>query len=130
MSNLNRYYRGALTILFLITCLALLSYLKPPAWIYAARIGRTNHPDRVINVSRTELEQFPTLVEAKQIVDNTLFGVHPTVSAKGRNSEGMKIVRYFGVQMSQDNIYYLLLNVDGQLYQVSILFAHEPLPIA
>ena len=129
MSNLNRYYRGALTILFLITCLALLSYLKPPAWIFADRVGGTNNPERVINASRTELEQFPALVEAVQIADNTLFGAHPTYT-NCSNRDGMKIVNHFEVQLSQDNIFYLLLKVDGQLYQVSILFTHKPLPIA
>ncbi len=130
MSEFNKYYRGALTVLFLVTCLALLSYLKPPAWIFAAGIGGTSHPERVISVSRIELEQFPALVEAIHLAD-TAIGVHPTEYAKCSNRDGMKIVNHFGVQYwSQDNAYRLLLNVDGQLYQISIHFAHKPNPIA
>jgi len=130
MSGFNKYIRGALTVLFLITCIALLSYLKPPAWIFASGIGRTTHPERVINVSRTELEQFPPLVEAIYLAD-TAIGAHPTEYANCSNRDGMKITNHFGGQYwAQDNTYRLLLNVDGQLYQISIYFAHKPRPIA
>lgn len=129
MSGFNKYYRGALTILFFITCLALLSYLKPPAWIWADRVGVTYTPERVINVTRSELEQFPALLEAIQISENThLFGAVPHW-ANCSYSEGMKIVKHFEAQLKR-NYYQILLNVDEQLYMVSIEFAHKPLPRA
>ena len=126
MSGFNKYIRGALTVLFFIICLTLLSYLKPPAWIFACQVGQVSQPELVINVSRSELEQFPPIIEA---LATPCRGIHPTEYTKCSNSEGMKIVKHFEVQPQRKNVYWLHLNIEGELYQIHIRFENEPPPI-
>lgn len=119
MSRFKKYYRETFIILVLIICFSLLGSFRLPSWIFACRVGSTSQPEQIINVSRSELEQFPPIVEALYLADMCK-GVHPTEYVKTSNNEGMRIVKHFGAQPQRRNVYWLHLNVEGQLYQISI----------
>lgn len=127
MSGFNKHYHGALALLFLVACFTPSSYLRPPAWLFACQVGHVSQPELVINVTRSELEQFPPLIEA---IAKPCRGIHPIEYTKCSNSEGMNIIKHFGVQpQNKDKKYWLHLNIEGVFYQIHIGFENEPPPI-
>jgi hypothetical protein len=111
-----------------IICISLISCLNPQGWILADRIGSTGN--NIIKVQRETLEMFPSIIEALHLADTGL-GVYPSRQVKCSHGEGVKIVKYFGLKyFTGGNTYNLHLEVDGELYQLSIIFVHEPPAIA
>jgi len=129
MSVFKKYYRELLILLgIIIICLTLWSSLRVPCWLFACQVTYVSYPERVINVSRSELEQFPPIIEA---LANPCRGIHPTEYTKCSNREGMKIVKHFGIQPQNKGgkNYWLHLNIEGEIYQIHIRFENEPPPI-
>jgi hypothetical protein len=116
------------TVLVIIIGIAILSSLRPPGWILAGGIGWTDDP--ITKITRSELEEFPALAEAIHLADTSI-GVHPTEHVRCSNSEGWRIINHFSAKSSPDNYsHWFHLEIDGQLYQVSIIFTQNPPPIA
>jgi hypothetical protein len=124
-----KYYRFGSTLLFYIICISLLSYFNPPGWVHVNLIGGPNEPEKVIQIARSELEEFPSILEALHLADTSLG--YPIEQVKCTPNEGRKIVSHFGHEhFSSDSSYRLHLEIDGQLYSVSIIFIHKPPPMA
>lgn len=95
--------------------------------MFACKVSQVSQPERVINTSKSELEQFPPIIEA---LANPCRDIHPTEYTKCSYGEGMKIVKHFGVKSQNKNKkYWLHLNIEGELYQIHIRFDNEPPPI-
>jgi hypothetical protein len=128
MIQSKKLYNFISIVLVFIIGIALLSSLKPPGWILAGQIGWTDDP--IIKITRSDLEEFPALEDAIYLAD-TCIGVHPTEYVKCSNREGWKIVNYFSAKSTPDsNLHWFHLEIEGQLYQVSISFTQNPSPIA
>ena len=126
MSYPKKLYTILSTVLLIIIGISLLSSLKPPGGILAGRIGWTDDP--VDKISRNELAEYPSLEEAIHRAD-TCLGVHSTEQTRCSNQEGMKIVKRFNAKHS-GNLYWFHLEIEGQQYQVSIIFVQNPPPTA
>ena len=124
-----RYYRYLSTILGLVILVSVISYLRPPGWIYVEKNVSTSHLESVIKISREELEEFPSILEAIQLTDASLG--RPPNPVKCNNSEGTRIVKHFGgLPFIIGGDYRVHLDVDGQIYSIFILFVQKPPPMA
>lgn len=127
-----QYKKGYLilsALLIIIIIFGVATKILTPGWILASKVGSTSHPERILKITSTELEEYPSLIEAIYLADTTT-GVHPTKFVKCSYFEGMDIVNRFGKQFyTQSNGYWVHLDIDGQLYSVAIIFVKEPPPI-
>ena len=116
-------------MLFMVISISLLSYMSPPGWIYVSKIRGTGDPGNVIKITRDELEEFPSILEAIHLEDTSLG--YPVDPVKCSHNEGRKIISHFGQwHFTRGSSYSLLLEIEGQLYSVFIFFIHNPPPMA